>query len=598
MQVNANERNETGLSGWFFHKNTEAEKQKKCEAGENDQMKAYLCKITLKGSKPPFWYKCNIPEGISFSSLSIILDKLIGDETEGPFFFEIRQFAKIWEPDVYNPLYSPSFFCSAYDASHTAVDEFLSSGKLLNYSKAGKIFQISLEAVDDHYPFSYPFVVKGSRNTDVYSVIKKLQEEIFLQDRELKRPRGKAQMLAQAKNGIVRIPRIIDGSKENSPYFQASSSRIIRSIADSLRELLPEISHDDKDSMVAEKKDQEPYTTRKILSFYQRNELEELAKMLGVLISKKSLKEDAARLLEETLLNHEFLYRHFISLTDQETAAFEAAMKAGGILKIIDEQASDYQALIDTGYVFYSSDDYILVGTEVMEAYRGINTPEFHEKRKKVSYLRQCLEKIVPLYYSLLPIRKFTRICRRNNDPQIRAEEVPELLSLIPDSMHHCIIKDDAIWTNQLIEDPDALAYIKGVQKDKPYYIMRGEEIDEILQYGYPRNNKAYRRLKEYLLSEMKADPQVIETVLKKIHNLIALSHRVQKFFDTLVEYDIIPTQKQAEEIMNIYMDVVRQTHTMYNRGYTPLDIQRITGDTGYRNICIDDAKITVRKEK
>ena len=561
-------------------------------------MKTYLCRITLKGSKPLSWWKCNIPAGISFSSLSIILDKLTGDETPDPFFFEIQKVARIWEPDVHHPLHAPSFLMSAYDASHTAVDELLSSGKLLNYFKAEKVFQIRLEAVDENYPFTYPLVVKASRNTDVYSAIKKLQDEIILQDRELKRPRGKAQMLAQARNGIVRIPRIVERPKEGSPYFQESSSQIIRSLIDSLRELLPELSDDDKDHPEGKEQDEEPYTTREILSFYQRDELEEHARTLGVLIPKKTLKEDAVRLLEETLLNRDILSRHFISLTDRETAAFEAALKVDGVLKIAEEQADDYQALIDAGYLFYSSDDFILVGTEIMEAYRDISTPEFHEKRKKVSYLRQCLEKIVPLYYSLLPIRKFSRICRRNKEPQIRAEEIPELLALIPDSMHHNAIREDAIWTNQLIKNPETLTYLKNVQKDKPFYIMREDEIDEILQYGYPRSSKAYKQLKEYLLSEMKADPPTTEVALEEIHRMIALSYRTQKFFDTLAKYDLIPTRKQVEELMNIYMDVVRHTHTMYNRGYTPLDIHRIIGDKGYLNIGIDDTKITVRKEK
>ena len=41
-------------------------------------MKAYQFKVMLKGSKPPIWRRCIVPAGITFSHLSIILNKVMG----------------------------------------------------------------------------------------------------------------------------------------------------------------------------------------------------------------------------------------------------------------------------------------------------------------------------------------------------------------------------------------------------------------------------------------------------------------------------------------------------------------------------------------
>lgn len=562
-------------------------------------MRAYTCKITLRGSKPPCWWRCSIPEGISFSSLSIVLDQLIGIEPDGPFSFEIHQFARVWEPTAENPLHT-SYYHSAYDAAHTAVDTLLKTGKLINYLRKDQVYQIRVESEDDRYPFSYPLVLKSPRGTDNFALLKKLQDGILLEEREMKRPRSKEQMLAQAKKGVVRLPRVPQFTDQDSPYRLESSSALLQRMAGQLRELFKDLPllDDDQESGTPRRSDEGPeeYTLREILDFYNENDLEEVAKHQGIPLNTKDTKEDRINRIAEKLLDPDVLYRHFLSLTDAEIAVFEDTMSAGGILKFPPEKEDDIRPMDDAGYVFYSIDDEVIIATEIMEAYRKISTPEFHARRKKVSYLRQCLMNVVPVYYSLLPIRKFTRICRRSAEPQIRADEVPELLALIPDSLHDCVIREDTIYASEIIRDSEKMQYIRSIQGDKPYYIMKEDEIDEILQYEYPRSRKSYRNFRDYLITEMKVDPDKAEEVLKPVHRLIALSYRMQKFFDTLKEHDIIPTEKQANELAKHFMALMGDTRTVYNRGYTPQEMSAIQGDKPVRNIGIDETSITIRK--
>lgn len=558
-------------------------------------MKAYLCKIMLRGGKPPFWWRCNIPSGISFSALSILLDRLIGEENSGLFSFEVYQFARIWEPSAGNPLQS-TYSYSAYDAAHTAVDNLFEIGKPINYFRNGQEYQIRVESVDEKYPFDYPLVLKAPRGTDLNVFIKRMQDGFRFEDREMKRPKNKEQMLLLARNGVLRIPRVRKGLDEKSPYYKESTSLMFQSMMGQLRALIKdigEITETSSDRKPDDKSSQ--YTMREILDFYNRSELEEIAKTHGIALHKKEPKEETVERIAKTLLDPDALYRHFACLTDDEIAAYEEVMNAGGILKITPEKEEVFTALIDTAYAFYSTEDLIILGTDIMDAYRRMDSPEFHIRRRKTSYLRKVLDEIVPIYYSMLPIRKFTRICRRTNDPQIQAEEVTELLAFIPESMHNCVIRDEMIYADQLIRDQESMEYVRSVQGDKPYYIIKEDEIDEILRYGYPYGKKAYRQFGEYLTKEMKVAPDVAEKALKKAHRLIALNYRVQKFFDMLREYDIIPTRKQAEEIMNLYMPLASNTRTMYNRGYTPTEMSRINGGSSPRNIRLDNADIAVR---
>ena len=123
---------------------------------------------------------------------------------------------------------------------------------------------------------------------------------------------------------------------------------------------------------------------------------------------------------------------------------------------------------------------------ELYSLYPEICDADFHERRHKIDWIRKCLNKIIPPYYSMIPMRKLCRICRRTNPPVIQAEEVLDLVNSIPEDYCQCVIQDDMVYSKQLIEDSEILQYVKKVQADKPYYIMREQEIEELLENGYP----------------------------------------------------------------------------------------------------------------
>ena len=564
-------------------------------------MTSFVCKITQQGGNPPVWWRCHIPSGISFSSLSILLDLLLGLEGDGDFSFDVYRTARVWEPDINNPL-KATWDKSAYDAAYTAVDHLLSAGKPVYYRRKDQNYQIKVESVEEPYQLSYPLVLKSRGGTDTLTLIKRLQDGILLEDRELVRPRSKAQMLAQAKKGVVRLPGISRDLIRREMYFQPSSSMLIRETSEKLYDLLQTMKQMSADGTAAgEKEPPERYSLLEILRFYDRPDLDEFAEKYGLPVHKKESKEDLANRLKEELLKPDILNRTFLSLKDEETEAFELLVQAGGMLRLegeIRKKEKHYYALESVGYVFHTDQEILFAGTDVIEAYQKISTPEFHERRRKVSYLLQCLQRIVPYYYVILPVRKFSRIARRKKDPVIMAKEIEELLPQVADTLHDCVIRDGCIYTGQVSRDPKAMEAVRQMQQDKPYYIMTEEEIDEILQYGYPHRRRVYREFQDYLRREMIASEKTAEEATAEAHRLIALSYRVQSFFDMLKKYRMIPTKRQAEEIMKLYSSMVADTHTMYNRGYSPNEMGRIRGDDRMsHNIRLDNAQVEILPE-
>ena len=58
-------------------------------------MKGYSLKVTVKGRKPPVWWRCYTAAGITFSALSMILDALTEQPGKNDFCFVISRMASI-----------------------------------------------------------------------------------------------------------------------------------------------------------------------------------------------------------------------------------------------------------------------------------------------------------------------------------------------------------------------------------------------------------------------------------------------------------------------------------------------------------------------
>ena len=265
-------------------------------------------------------------------------------------------------------------------------------------------------------------------------------------------------------------------------------------------------------------------------------------------------------------------------LTDEEIRAFEAAAAEEAPHRLSEEEEDLFDKLIGNSYVFVDEDwTTINIPAELPALYRAINTPEFDKKRRQLNWIIRCMNDIVPPYYALIPIQKFCRLCRRTGDPQILPEEIPALLRELPAGLTECVVRDDEICSEDLAEDRETYDYVVSVHGDKPWRIMRENEITELLTYGYPPHDPSYRSFKAYLQKNFRLNSREIETITKQIHLLSAYCHKLQDFFNVLDSFHIKLTRRQAEEISKLFQTVINNTPTFYNRGFAP--IQMVDGE-------------------
>ena len=190
--------------------------------------------------------------------------------------------------------------------------------------------------------------------------------------------------------------------------------------------------------------------------------------------------------------------------------------------------------------------------------------------------MKQCLNEIVPPYYGIIPMRKFCRLCRRTEAPEIAADEIPSLLAQIPEEYTCCVVRGSEICSVNLAERKSDYDYVVSVHGDKPWYIMREKEISELLRYGYPPHEVSYLRFKGYLRRTFRLSDPNIEEITSRIHRLMAYDYDTDRYFEVLGEYGVRLSRRQLEELLKLFQNMCNNTPTFYNRGFTPNRMHKI----------------------
>lgn len=521
-------------------------------------MKEYQCKIVIKNSKPPVWWRCLLPGDISFSALSIILDELTGTKCEGDFSFDMLRVARIWEPTKEKPL-KADYYHTAYNAAHTSLKTVFDLGKTVNYRCGDQTYRIEIENAENGFKHPMLLLLKVPWHVNGLELSQHLDHRIHISKDNGIIPLRRYEVEEAAKDGAVQIG-LVQTNLEDEQTVKPSIHMLMGKLVDlAAEEIYP-----------SKVKKNSQFAIADLLMCYSKADLRAMARNQHLLVSSGDKKEKMSRMLADHLLKPETIYRYFSLLTDQETEAFERVLKEKGPFQILPEQEDDFDMLRDIGYVFIGEDLITDIPKELHSLYPKICDEDFHERRHKINWIRKCLNKIIPPYYSMMPMRKLCRICRRTNPPVILAEEVPDLAKAIPEDYSQCVIRDDMVYSKQLIEDPETLQFVKKVQADKPYYIMREQEIEELLEYGYPQKEASYRRFRDYLSKEFQKKPEEVDEIIRHLHDAMAFSYRTEKYYEILSSYGIQLSLTQVKEIQPLLQDMSNNTPTFYNRGYTP----------------------------
>ncbi|MDL2212022.1 plasmid pRiA4b ORF-3 family protein [Erysipelotrichaceae bacterium OttesenSCG-928-M19] len=124
-------------------------------------MKAYQLKIMLKDASPPIWRRVIVPEGLTFTQLSIIINTVMNWSGYHLFDFEFKyQNLRIEEKSDDDEF---SFGYEVLAANETYINEFIENNEWFSYTyDFGDDWQhrINVEKIVDNYDNNFAQVIK------------------------------------------------------------------------------------------------------------------------------------------------------------------------------------------------------------------------------------------------------------------------------------------------------------------------------------------------------------------------------------------------------------------------------------------------------
>ena len=537
-------------------------------------------KVILKKAKPPVWVQTEVPLGITFSALSVLLDLAAGeflplygnagDECPPPFEFESASENVQLREGIFEKDDRPVWNRDLREADTTFVDEYLTAGSWFTYRpdrSAERSYRV--EVLDFfHSEYGMPMLGKYSRGADAYYGA----QENWYQRRAMLAMRWRA---VQEKDAHFRkkeelweeVRKDPDRIFWPIPAMEAPKSRpdnrircsmsLIRESSDLLRGAFQEFLSESRDSL-----------RECLAAAYKKEDLADLAKLLGIETAADVSVLTLARRCAEELLKREVMEPALLSVNDRQMETFRKALANGGILKTSSfAESDDLAAFSEREYAFHTKDEVWLIPADVREAFARIDTPLFQEARQQYVWLLDCLE-IVPYYYGSIPLGQFYELYRQFG--KLPLSEVRKAVSDIPEVDNPCRIMDGRVIAQGWIHDRE-YRKLEEAQGDKMYYLPLKEEVEDLSRNGYPTREKEAQALRALLQDLFEMDELDAEDLTEEIWYGVNQGESLGDVLDLINRKKLaLPSQAALEKLVRAVTELNNHTHLLYNRGNTP----------------------------
>ena len=560
----------------------------------------YDLKIILKKSKPVLWYELEVPGGITFSVLAVFLDIVSGTKDAPPadYIFDLPSFEVQLREGIFEDGSHPLYKQALREADTTFIDEYMKKDSWFTYKpdkNEDTAFRIEVKETSSKMQ-KFPFPGRYSRGAwelfekDDRSAFKDKMKELmcyriqydegfhFMKKKELLDERAKEAVLFEGQMTIELDSSVMVPAMTNP---ESRPDNTIRSLTETAKDSAERIfvTLGLKGFRTADMK-----SLREMLfSIYHETELRQLAEMIGVnadlpkeilaLFKGKDRENVAALMLAkrcaDRLLEEKYMEKRLLPMNDQQMATFKRAINEGGVFKASSFAESDDMAfLCELDYAAPTkNENEFLIPTDVMAAFKGIDTSEFHHKRQQHVWLLDCLD-VVEYYYGSIPIRQFFRLYKQFGE--LSREEMVEAIQALSDFDTLCAVHDGRIVYHGWLHDDEYKA-LESYQGDKAYYIPTKKEVEDISWNGYPSQQLEVKMLFAFLQNEMEMEEIDAEDLTEEIWYTLNQSGDLHDVMDLVNEKKLIfPSEKAMRKFVECITRLNNTTPMLYNRGFSP----------------------------
>lgn len=178
--------------------------------------------------------------------------------------------------------------------------------------------------------------------------------------------------------------------------------------------------------------------------------------------------------------------------------------------------------------------------------------------------------------YGMVHKDKVVEIYNNQNKDQISLADVEEFISRSPKELEDAFIETyEDHFVHEALMDNDEFSLMLRKKGDKPHYVPKKNELLKYIDEGYFEKSKEYSALLKYIKKNFfKGEEEKAEWFCEDIHGTCQFGADMQTIFDAFNDRGIsFKDMDQANEVMQLVMELSNNIRIWENNGYTPQEI-------------------------
>lgn len=318
-----------------------------------------------------------------------------------------------------------------------------------------------------------------------------------------------------------------------------------------------------------------------IMKLYDKQSLLNYASELQIRRVSGLKKDELAEKIENELLAPSVMKRRIATFSPEERILFERAIESPFVPS--EEELDNAYALHEKDYAFINKKDELNVPVDVAKAYKRLNTPEFRQYAKKMSWLAQCLY-FGENFYGVFDKDVLLEMYNARKGYHVSYEELERMCNEFPEDLTECRLEDGQKFiVVKYIAYDGSFKELLEIQQGKDFYIPTAEEVLDYNKNLYLSKEPAYQKLREFFQKEIGLTYRDAHDEAAEVWEKVQYDVDIQDMFQYLLDlYGEELTERRLDMLVNLLQDANNHTRLQIHRGHTPDEILQSDIRMGY----------------
>ncbi len=318
-----------------------------------------------------------------------------------------------------------------------------------------------------------------------------------------------------------------------------------------------------------------------IMKTYDKQSLLNYASDLQIRRVSGLKKDELAEKIANELLAPSVMKRRVATFSQEERILLERAIESPFVPS--EEELDNAYALREKDYAFMNKKGELHVPVDVAEAYKKLNTSEFQQYAKKMSWLAQCLH-FGENFYGVFDKDVLLKMYNARKGYHISYEELERMCNEFPADLTECRLEEGQKFiVVRYIAYDGTYKELLDMQAGKDFYIPTAEEVLDYNKNLYLSKEPAYQKLREFFQKEIGLSYRDADDETAEVWEKIQYNVDFQDMFQYLIDlYGEEMTDRRLDILVNLLQDANNHTRLQIHRGHTPNEIMQSDIKRGY----------------